>query len=402
MFQPDLKEYDYNLPNSRIAQYPLEERDASRLLVFKNNMISEDIFRNIHNHLPPGSLLVFNDTKVIRARLIFQKESGAVIEVFCLEPLTPADYSLSFSSAYSVEWRCLIGNIKKWKGGKVSCSFVRKKKECRLYAEKINKEGDTWRIRFSWDPSDLTFSEVIETAGHIPLPPYVNRPDETGDSDRYQTIYSGVKGSVAAPTAGLHFTGYVLKDLIARDVQTAQLTLHVGAGTFLPIKTESIMEHKMHQEHFIIPVKTIELIIKNPGSVLAVGTTSVRTLESLYWLGLKLRDNPGLSREELFIGQWEPYTMKESLRPAESLETILSWMQKKNMTYLEAPTSIIIIPGYKFKITDGMFTNFHQPKSTLLLLISAWTGDNWKRIYRYALDNDFRFLSYGDSSILLK
>lgn len=402
MIHIDLKEFDYDLPAEKIAQYPLAERDGSRLLLFKNKIISEDIFRNIDNHVPSGSLLVFNDTKVIRARLIFQKESGARIEVFCLEPLVPGDYAQSFISKNSVEWKCLIGNIKKWKEGLISTFFTKNNTQYKLLAEKLKSEGDAWRVRFTWDALDLMFGEVIEATGHIPLPPYLNRPDDIEDSVRYQTIYSLVKGSVAAPTAGLHFTKEVLNRLMTKDMQITQLTLHVGAGTFQPVKSESILEHQMHSEHFYIPVNSIEMILKNIGSIIAVGTTAVRTIESLYWLGLKLTVDPMINPDDLYLGQWEAYSMKNTAQPVQSLETILSWMHRNKLAYLHAPTRIIIIPGYEFKITNGIITNFHQPKSTLLLLISAWVGDDWKRIYRYALDNDFRFLSYGDSSLLLK
>jgi S-adenosylmethionine:tRNA ribosyltransferase-isomerase len=398
----DLKEYNYNLHEDRIAQYPLEERDRSRLLLFKNGNISEDIFKNIDNHIPSGSLLVFNNTKVIRARLIFRKESGARIELLCLEPLSPEDYALSLSSKNSVEWKCLIGNIKKWKDITISTTFLGNKKQFKVVAEKINPEGDAWRIRFSWDDGNLTFGEVIESAGHVPLPPYLNRPDEAQDIIRYQTIYSQVSGSVAAPTAGLHFTKEVLKKLMIKDIQTANLTLHVGAGTFQPIKSDNIIDHQMHSEHFFISVETIELILKNTGSVLAVGTTTVRTIESLYWIGLKLTENPTISPEDLYLGQWEAYSLKSTLKVSQSLETILSWMQRNKLCYLHVPTRIIIVPGYNFKIISGMVTNFHQPKSTLLLLVSAWVGSDWKKIYRHALENNFRFLSYGDSSLLLR
>jgi S-adenosylmethionine:tRNA ribosyltransferase-isomerase len=398
----DLKEYDYNLPQEKIAQYPLKERDASRLLLYKNREISEDIFRNIDNHLLSGSLLIFNDTKVIRARLLFSKESGAKIEVFCLEPLSPADYAQSFSSRDPVEWKCLIGNIKRWKDKSISTVFNINNEQYKLVAEKTDHEGDTWRIRFTWDALDLSFGEVIEAAGHIPLPPYLNRPDELDDTIRYQTIYSKVKGSVAAPTAGLHFTKEVFSKLLSKDIITTQLTLHVGAGTFQPVKSENILEHQMHSEHFYISAGTIELILKNIDSVIAVGTTSVRTIESLYWLGIKIRNNPEIRTEDLYLGQWEPYSIKPVLKTEESFEAILSWMQKNNLKYLHAPTRIIIVPGYDFKIVKGIITNFHQPKSTLLLLISAWVGNDWKKIYGYAIENNFRFLSYGDSSLLLR
>jgi S-adenosylmethionine:tRNA ribosyltransferase-isomerase len=402
MIRIDLKDYDYDLPTEKIAQYPLEERDGSRLLLYKSKNISEDVFKNIGQHIPQGSLLVFNNTKVIRARLIFQKESGARIEIFCLEPLSPNDYVLSFSSKNSVEWKCLIGNIKKWKKGIISTNFTLNHKQYKLLAQKLDPDGDAWRIRFSWNDCNLVFSEVIEATGHVPLPPYLNRTDEAIDSVRYQTIYSQVKGSVAAPTAGLHFTKEILNKLFTRDIQTTQLTLHVGAGTFQPIKSGNILEHQMHSEHLFIPAGTIEMILKNIGSIIAVGTTSVRTLESLYWLGVKLSKEPMISPDDLFLGQWEAYSMINSASPGQSLETILSWMDRNKLTNLHALTKIIIIPGYLFNLTDGIVTNFHLPKSTLLLLISAWAGDDWKRIYKYGLENDFRFLSYGDSSLLLK
>ena len=402
MIHIDLKEYDYNLPEGKIAQYPLEKRDGSRLLLFNNGNISEDIFNNIDNHIPSGSLLVFNNTKVIRARLIFRKESGAKIELLCLEPLSPGNYAESFSSKESVEWKCLAGNLKKWKEKTIATTLLKNNKQFKLVAEKINPEGDAWRIRFSWDADCLTFGEIIELTGHVPLPPYLNRPDEVQDIERYQTIYSEVSGSVAAPTAGLHFTKEVLKKLVIKDILSTQLTLHVGAGTFQPVKSDSILEHQMHSEHFFISSGSIEMILKNMGSVVAIGTTSVRTLESLYWIGMKLMKNPVINPEELCLGQWEAYSLKNDLLVSQSLETILLWMQRNHLEQLHVPTRIIIIPGYNFKIISGMVTNFHQPKSTLLLLISAWVGDNWKRIYRYALENNFRFLSYGDSSLLLK
>jgi S-adenosylmethionine:tRNA ribosyltransferase-isomerase len=398
----DLKEYDYDLPEEKIAQYPLSERDMSKLLIYKNGDISQSSFKSIHQYLPEGSLMLFNDTRVIRARLNFTKESGAKIEIFCLEPSVPADYALSLNSKNPVEWKCLIGNSKKWNRGTIITTFSKQGKQFKLQAEKISPVGDAWIVRFSWNSGELSFGEVIETAGHIPLPPYLNRPDEPGDSVSYQTIYSHVRGSVAAPTAGLHFTRAVFDRLLSREIETAIITLHVGAGTFQPVKTNNILEHQMHSEHFYVGSETIGMILKNIGSVTAVGTTSVRTLESLYWIGNKLKEKPMMSPDELYLDQWETYSMKDSLKPGQSLETILEWMQRNSLKHLHAPTRIIIIPGYDFKITSGIITNFHLPKSTLLLLVSAWAGNDWKKIYKYALENDFRFLSYGDSSLLLR
>ncbi len=398
----DLKEYDYNLPDKRIAQYPLKERDMSKLLIYNKGEISENLFSSIHEYLPSGSLIVFNNTKVIRARLNFRKESGTKIEVFCLEPSSPGDYVQSFISKNSVEWKCLVGNSKKWKNGVIFSFFIKNNKQSKLLAEKVSPEGDAWIIRFSWNAHDLTFGEVIEATGHVPLPPYLNRSDEPEDSVRYQTIYSQINGSVAAPTAGLHFTKEVFHSLMKKEIQTTQLTLHVGAGTFQPVKSVDILKHQMHSEHFFIEAEAIEMILKNLGSVVPAGTTSVRTIESLYWIGVKLKYNPLITPDELFLDQWEVYSMKSSLTPWQSLETLLLWMQRNKLTHIHAPTRIIIIPGYGFKITCGIITNFHLPKSTLLLLISAWVGNDWKNIYKYALENDFRFLSYGDSSLLIR
>jgi S-adenosylmethionine:tRNA ribosyltransferase-isomerase len=398
----DLNEYDYYLSDDRIAKYPLRERDMSKLLVYKNGDISESIFSSINLFLPAGSLMLFNDTKVIRARLNFTKESGAKIEIFCLEPELPRDYSLSFNSKNPVEWKCLIGNSKKWNKGIIALIFFKDKKQFKLLAEKVSPAGDAWIIRFSWDSGNLTFAEVIEIAGHVPLPPYLNRQDEPEDSVSYQTIYSRVKGSVAAPTAGLHFTKDVFNKLLSKDIQTELITLHVGAGTFQPVKTNNILEHQMHSEHFYVSSGTIEMILKNISSVIPVGTTSVRTLESLYWIGIKINNNPAIDPDNLYLDQWEAYSLKNNLTQWQSLETILLWMQRNKLTLIHVSTRMIIIPGYEFKITCSIITNFHLPKSTLLLLISAWVGNDWKKIYKYALEHDFRFLSYGDSSLLMK
>ena len=398
----DLNDYNYDLPSEKIAQYPLSERDQSRLLIYRNGSITEAHFKDLENYIPSGSLLVFNNTKVIKARLIFRKKSGARIEVFCLEPLIPGDYLQSFSSRDAVEWKCIIGNLRKWNDGTVKAKFIWKDNVYELVARKLNREGETLGIRFSWNCHEATFAQVIEAAGHTPLPPYINRPDEREDSERYQTIYSMIQGSVAAPTAGLHFTSGLLRKLILKGINSAEVTLHVGAGTFRPIKSGSVSSHKMHSEHFFIDTGTIEMLLRNEGAVIPVGTTSVRTLESLYWLGVKLQMYPGKSPDELFLDQWEAYNLPGSVEPSRSLESLLSWMRKKDLTSIHAVTRILIIPGYSFRMINGMITNFHLPASTLLLLISAWVGSDWKKIYKYALENDFRFLSYGDGSLLFR
>lgn len=398
----ELRDYDYDLPPDRIAQNPVAERDKSKLLVFRENNISSDIFSNITDYLPSGSLLVFNNTMVIRARLLFRKETGAAIEILCLEPVSPSEYELSFSSMEPVDWKCIVGNLKKWKKGSVELSFEQQRKTYTLTAEKIRHEGDTVIIRFSWNCSGKSFGEVIESAGHLPLPPYIEREDTDEDSYRYQTIYSSIKGSVAAPTAGLHFTGNVFEKIREKGIDTAEITLHVGAGTFQPVKSNNISGHEMHSEHFFVTAGTIKALIANSGRIIPVGTTSVRTLESLYWLGIKAINDPDFYRKGISLGQWEPYSMKADITARESLEALIKIMQKNNLQVLHASTGIIIVPGYDFKMLSGIITNFHQPRSTLLLLISAWAGENWKKIYSFAMENEFRFLSYGDSSLLLK
>ena len=398
----NIEDYDYDLPEEKIAQYPVEERDMSKLLVYSKDIISSDIFRSIDRHVPSGSLLVFNNTRVIRARLLFRKETGAAIEILCLEPLYPSDYTLSLGSVKPVEWKCIIGNLKKWKTGKLTIRFIRFEKTYNLTAEKVSAEGEEWRVKFSWDSSELSFGEVIESAGHIPLPPYLNREDESDDNIRYQTVYSSVKGSVAAPTAGLHFTDTVLKKLSEDGISSTEITLHVGAGTFQPIKTKNISAHDMHCEHFFVTANTIQLLIKHLGHIIPVGTTSVRTLETLYWLGVQISGKNTDFKLPLTFGQWVAYQTDSSLPAEDALKALLKMMNERNILILEASTSIMIIPGYNFKIINGIITNFHQPKSTLLLLISAWIGEKWKEVYNYALENNFRFLSYGDSSILLR
>jgi S-adenosylmethionine:tRNA ribosyltransferase-isomerase len=398
----NLANYVYDLPSERIAQFPVNERDMSQILIYNGDNITKDIFSNIDKYIPSDTLLVFNNTRVIRARIIFQKVTGAHIEVFCLEPLSPSDYGLSFSSRQSVIWKCIIGNLKKWKSGIIRTKFSYLGNIYELTAEKLQPAGDAWRIRFNWNCPDISFSEVIEATGHIPLPPYITREDKQLDIIRYQTVYSRNKGSVAAPTAGLHFTENVLAKLSGKGIKSCEVTLHIGAGTFKPIKAEHISDHEMHCEHFYVNAETIKLLHANPGKIIAVGTTSVRTLESLYWLGVKVLQNPLAYSSELSLGQWEPYEIETEVSVSESLSALLSLLNEQNQFQLNASTSIMILPGYKYRMIKGMITNFHQPASTLLLLIAAWTGDEWQKIYKFALGNEFRFLSYGDCSLLLR
>jgi S-adenosylmethionine:tRNA ribosyltransferase-isomerase len=397
----NIADYDYDLPEERIAQYPVKRRDRSKLLLLNRGKISSDVFRNLERYIPENSLLVFNNTRVIKARLLFHKKSGAQIEILCLEPLSPADYETSFSSKSPVEWKCMIGNLKKWKTGIVKMKFRHNSKEYELTAEKVSNEVEAWRIRFDWNNNIISFSEVIEASGHIPLPPYITREDKKEDNDRYQTVYSAVKGSVAAPTAGLHFTEGVLEGLQGKGVNKVNITLHVGAGTFQPVKAKKISDHTMHCEHFFVTKNTIIELLENHGRTIAVGTTTVRTLESLYWMGVKAFNNPTCNIDNLNVEQWEPYHYDQNISVKVSLTALSDLMAKKKCLVINASTKIIIVPGYKFRMIAGMITNFHQPKSTLLLLVSAWTGPDWRKIYTYALEHGFRFLSYGDSSLLL-
>jgi S-adenosylmethionine:tRNA ribosyltransferase-isomerase len=394
-------DYDYDLPKDRIAQYPVKERDTSKLLILKDSVISHDIFKRIDDYLPQGSLLVFNNSRVIRARLLFGKETGARIEILCLEPLLPEEYESSFHSKEPVEWKCIIGNLKKWKKGPVRTRFLHNGKTFTLEATRLEQDGEAWRIRFKWDAPHLGFGEVTDLAGHVPLPPYISRTDEESDAETYQTVYSSRKGSVAAPTAGLHFTSHVLGKLREKGIKSNEITLHVGAGTFQPMKTSNAFDHEMHCEHFFVTADSIKEIIENQGKIIAVGTTSVRTIESLYWLGIKVLRNMPLMNKSFTLGQWEAYDHESEIPVKEALNALLKYIESNNLLILHATTSIMIIPGYRFRIINGIVTNFHQPRSTLLLLISAFTGDKWKEVYRYALDNGFRFLSYGDSSLLL-
>lgn len=400
--QIQIEEYNYLLPDERIAKFPLPKRDESKLLLYRAGEVSESVFKHISDYLPAGSLLVFNNTRVIQARLLFRKETGAKVEVFCLEPAEPHDYALIFQQTRRCRWICLVGNLKKWKEGKLSRELVINGHPVQFHAEKIQSSGDTHLVEFTWDDPSYTFADLLETAGVLPIPPYLHRETEESDTDTYQTVYSKIKGSVAAPTAGLHFTPEVLADLDAKGFGREELTLHVGAGTFKPVKSETIEAHEMHTEYISVNRSTIERIQANPGKVIAVGTTSVRTLESLYYMGAILSDHPDASPKELVVRQWMPYAPANNrLSPEDALANIIDYLDRNQMDKLITATQIMIAPGYDFKIVKGIITNFHQPKSTLLLLISAFVKGDWKQLYNYALGNNFRFLSYGDSSLLL-
>jgi S-adenosylmethionine:tRNA ribosyltransferase-isomerase len=398
----NINEFNYELPDEKIAKYPLEQRDLSKLLVFKDKQISEDKFFKLHNYIPENTLLVFNDTKVINARLFFQKETGARIEIFCLEPLNPVDYSQALSTTHNCTWKCLIGNSKKWKNGKLFNEIEINQEKVIVSISKIHEFGDSFEILFAWNNDNISFSQILEAVGNIPIPPYLNRNSEDIDKSRYQTIYSLNQGSVAAPTAGLHFTNAVFENLRQKKIKVDQVTLHVGAGTFHPVKANSIFDHEMHTEHFSINLQTIENLIQNLDNITVVGTTTVRTLESTFQAALQIYNNPKIATNDFFISQWEAYKHNENLSRMEVLENTVVWMKKNNFVQLNCATQIMIVPGYDFKLTTRLITNFHQPKSTLLLLLAAFIGDSWKDVYKYALNNDFRFLSYGDSSIFIK
>ncbi|WP_204273562.1 S-adenosylmethionine:tRNA ribosyltransferase-isomerase [Draconibacterium mangrovi] len=395
-----ISDYTYNLPDERIAKYPLTERDKSKLLVRQNGTITQDIFENCANYLTEETQLVFNNTRVIHARLFFYKETGAKIEIFCLEPIEPADYQVAFQETEEVTWKCMVGNSKKWKEGFLSQTFKIDGQPIELTAAKIGQEGNSFHIRFVWN-GGVHFSEIIEHIGQLPIPPYLNRDTEERDKESYQTVYAKIDGSVAAPTAGLHFTDPVIAQLAGKNITTNEITLHVGAGTFQPVKSETIEGHTMHHEQVIIPIDILRSFVENPKKIIAVGTTSVRSLESLYWIGLQLEEqrfNPFHPE----VKQWEPYENEAKISIEKALQNIIYFLVENNEKAIRFSTQIIILPGYDFKLISGMFTNFHQPQSTLLLLISAFLGNKWKEVYDYALANDFRFLSYGDSNLYLK
>ena len=395
-----IEEYNYPLPDERIAKYPLPQRDSSKLLVYRDGEIQESIFSNIVDYLPAGSLLVYNNTRVIQARLLFLKSTGAQIEVFCLEPVHPSDYALSLSATHGCTWKCMVGNLKKWKEGKLSKSVTVDGCEVCFSVELLHSEGNTHQVAFSWDNDSVHFAQLLECAGELPIPPYLHRKTEESDLTNYQTVYSKIEGSVAAPTAGLHFTPEVFNSLQSKNISTEEVTLHVGAGTFQPVKSATIDDHIMHTEVIAVHRSTIEQLIKNLGNIIAVGTTSVRTLESLYWLGNSFNSPMG-DLQSLQVTQWQPYDKACNLTATEALQNILNYMELHQLTTLHAETQIMIRPGYQFRIVKGIITNFHQPRSTLLLLVSAFVKGRWREIYDYALEHDFRFLSYGDSSFLI-
>jgi len=399
-----ISDYNYDLPDERIAKYPLAQRDQSKLLIYNQGQISEDLFCHLPQYLPAGSLMVMNNTRVIQARMHFRKSTGALIEIFLLEPALPSDYELMFQTTGCCSWYCLVGNQKKWKDGTLERRFPTPKGEVCLKATRTGVHGTSQCIEFQWD-MPLSFAEIIDAVGELPIPPYLNRATEESDKTTYQTVYSKIKGSVAAPTAGLHFTPQVLQAIDERGIHREELTLHVGAGTFKPVKSQEISGHEMHTEYIAVRRQTLLQLLAHKCQAIAVGTTSVRTLESLYYMGCKLIANPSLSEDQLHVNQWEPYEspLPPCAQPSasEALQAVVSWLDRNGLDTLHASTQIIIAPGYEYKIVQMLITNFHQPQSTLLLLVSAFVQGNWRKIYDYALSHDFRFLSYGDSSLLI-
>jgi S-adenosylmethionine:tRNA ribosyltransferase-isomerase len=400
-----IEDYSYNLPEERIAAYPLEQRDSSRLLIYQQNKISEDSFRNIPQYLPESSMLVFNNTRVIKARIHFQKQTGAVIEIFCLEPFEPNhDYAVLFQQQEKMKWKCLIGGAGKWKQKVLEKKFKINEDDIMLRATLTERLPESYVVDLAWEPAQYSMAEIMEHAGETPLPPYIKRKAEESDTDRYQTIYSLYEGSVAAPTAGLHFTPEVFESLRKKSISTSYLTLHVSAGTFIPVKAALMQHHEMHAEWMEITKNFIQEIIHfYPGKIFCVGTTSLRAFESLYWMGIKILNDPSVKITELPVSQWEVYEsplVDTNVAAMDALQQLLEYLEKNEIEKLLISTQIIIAPGYQFKMIKGLVTNFHQPKSTLLLLVAALAGNKWKEIYEYALDENFRFLSYGDGCLI--
>ena len=402
-----ISDYNYELPDERIAKFPKEQRDHSKLLLYRQGEVGEDVFYNLPKYLPKGALMVMNNTRVIQARLHFRKSNekgentGALIEIFLLEPAQPADYEQMFQTTERCAWLCLVGNLKKWKEGALVRRITIKDEEIEVRATRRGEHGTSQWIDFEWSGL-VSFAEILDAMGELPIPPYLNRETQESDLSTYQTVYSKIKGSVAAPTAGLHFTDAVLNELDASGIEREELTLHVGAGTFRPVKSATIGEHEMHTEYIAVRRHTIERLIAHEGCAIAVGTTSVRTLESLYYMGLKVLRNPDIKEEDLHVSQWEPYNVQRSTFNVQCvLQALLDWMIRHELTVLHSSTQIIIAPGYDYHLVKMLITNFHQPQSTLLLLVSAFVKGDWHKIYDYALSHDFRFLSYGDSSLLI-
>lgn len=413
-----ISDYNYDLPDERIAKFPIAQRDHSKLLVYNHGEVSDDVFYHLPEYLPKGALMIFNNTKVIQARMHFRKETGALIEVFLMEPAQPTDYELMFQTSGHCAWLCMIGNLKKWKEGSLHREFEIKGHQLTLsVAMKRGVDGKqapvaigggtNYWVDFEWDNPNVSFAEILEAVGELPIPPYLNRETQESDKTTYQTVYSKIKGSVAAPTAGLHFTDAVLADLDAHGIDREEVTLHVGAGTFKPVKSLEIEGHQMHTEYIVVHRRSLEKLLKHQCQVIAVGTTSVRTIESLYYMGVHLISNPDASEEDLHVNQWDPYEKSEDgnlvdgITPMQAIQAIIDYLDRNGLEALHSSTQIIIAPGYTYKIVKMLVTNFHQPQSTLLLLVSAFLHGDWHKVYDYALSHDFRFLSYGDSSLLI-
>lgn len=416
-----ISDYNYSLPDERIAKFPIAQRDHSKLLVYKHGEVSDDVFYHLPDYLPKGALMIFNNTKVIQARMHFRKETGALIEVFLMEPAAPTDYELMFQTAGHCSWLCMVGNLKKWKEGSLKRDFEIKGHSLTLSATMRRGEagadgkaaslavggGTNYWIDFDWDNENISFAEILEAVGELPIPPYLNRETQESDKTTYQTVYSKIKGSVAAPTAGLHFTDAVLADLDAHGIDREEVTLHVGAGTFKPVKSLEIEGHQMHTEYIVVHRRSLEKLLRHDCQVIAVGTTSVRTIESLYYMGVHLLKHPEANEEDLHVNQWDPYDdgrdggLVDDITPMQAIQTIVDYLDKNGLEALHSSTQIIIAPGYTYKIVQMLVTNFHQPQSTLLLLVSAFLHGDWHQVYDYALSHDFRFLSYGDSSLLI-
>jgi len=393
---------DYVLPNEKIASFPLPVRHDAKLLVFKNNRILHQQFLQLANFIEEGTLLVFNNTKVFHARLHFYSDNGTAIEVFCLEAANGNDPSIALSANNHSEWICLVGGAKKWKSGSIVLKYNYSGKEVIVKASMVSRKEELFHIAFDWDCNEILFADILQNAGELPLPPYMNRKANKEDEVRYQTVYAAQTGSVAAPTAGLHFTDEIMHLLNEKNIKKDFVTLHVGAGTFKPIKTAHYKEHIMHEELIDVTISSLENLLLHSGKIIAVGTTSLRTIESLYWMGVKVKKNSNLKLHEIEIRQWEAYELEQEIPAAVAFKALIYWMNQNQLMRLVCKTQIMITPAYQLKVAEGLITNFHQPKSTLLLLIAAITGQKWKDIYDEALQNNYRFLSYGDSSLLMK